>query len=82
MEIGSPEHKQLLLKAILKMAIKTVSLGLVVGLILIIPSWVRENSFSSGLAWVGQIIVIGSLIYALVIAVKKYRKTIGALPKI
>lgn len=81
MEIGSAEHRQLLMKSILRVAIKTMSLGLVVGLVLIIPSWVRENTFSSGLAWLGQAIILVSLVYALVIAIGKYRKTFASLPK-
>lgn len=79
MEIGSPEHRQLLRKAIIQMAIKKLTFGTVIGILLIIPSIVRENDFSTGLAFTGQAVIILTLIYTLVIAVKKYRNTLGKL---
>jgi hypothetical protein len=82
MEIGSAEHRQLLIKSIIKVAVKTISLGLVIGLFLIFPSLIRENDFSNGLALAGKTVVLVSLIYALVIAYSKYRKTLVGLSKL
>ena len=79
MEIGSSEHKRLLTKSIVKIAVKTISIGLVIGLFLMFPSLVRENAFSNGLAIAGQVIIIVSLIYALSIAFSKYWKTLRNL---
>uniref|UniRef100_Q31JH6 Uncharacterized protein n=1 Tax=Hydrogenovibrio crunogenus (strain DSM 25203 / XCL-2) TaxID=317025 RepID=Q31JH6_HYDCU len=79
MEIGSPLHRQLLMKGILRTALKTATLGLIIGLMLIFPSIIRENTFSAGLSYAGQSIILISFIYSLVIAIKKYRKTIGSL---
>ncbi|BBN58500.1 hypothetical protein [Hydrogenovibrio marinus] len=79
MEIGSPEHKQLLTKSIVKIAVKTISIGLVIGLFLMFPSLVRENAFSNGLAIAGQVIIIITLIYAFSIAFSKYWKTLRNL---
>ncbi|KUJ74258.1 hypothetical protein AVO42_02245 [Thiomicrospira sp. XS5] len=79
MEIGSKEHKQLLMKGILKIALKTIFLGWVLGVLLMVPSFIRENTFSIGLSYAGQTIIWIALIYALAIAYKKYRQTFGAL---
>lgn len=79
MEIGSSEHKRLLTKSIVKIAVKTISIGLVIGLFLMFPSLVRENAFSNGLAIAGQVIIIVALIYALSIAFSKYWKTLRNL---
>lgn len=79
MEIGSPLHRHLLMKGILRTALKTASLGVIIGLMLIFPSIIRENTFSTGLSYAGQSIILISFIYSLVIAIKKYRKTIGSL---
>lgn len=79
MDIGSKEHKQMLTNSIIKIAVKTAAIGLVVGVFLMLPSLLRENTFSIGLAYAGQAIVMLSLVYAIVIAAKKYRQTIGAL---
>lgn len=79
MEIGSPEHKQLLTKSIVKIAVKTISIGLVIGLFLMFPSLVRENAFSNGLAIAGQAIIFATLIYALGVAFSKYWKTLRNL---
>ncbi len=76
MELGSKTHKKLLLKGILKVAFKTVAFGLVVGIMLIIPSVIRQNTFSMGLAFLGDAIIIGTMFYALFIAYKKYQKII------
>jgi hypothetical protein len=78
MEIGSKEHKQLLMKGILKIALKTIFLGWVLGVLLMVPSFIRENTFSIGLSYAGQTIIWIALIYALAIAYKKYRQTFGA----
>ncbi|WP_024852264.1 hypothetical protein [Hydrogenovibrio kuenenii] len=79
MEIGSPEHKRLLTKSIVKIAVKTMTIGLVIGLFLMIPSLIRENTFSIGLALAGQAIIAIALIYALSVAFVKYKKTLGKL---
>lgn len=79
MEIGSKEHKQLLMKGILKIALKTIFLGWVLGVLLMVPSFIRENIFSIGLSYAGQTIIWIALIYALAIAYKKYRQTFSAL---
>lgn len=73
MDIHSQEHQQLILRSILKVSIKTMTLGLVVSLILMLPSFVRENAFSKGLFWLGLSLLIVSIIYALGVALKKYR---------
>lgn len=82
MELGSKTHKQLLLKGILKVAFKTVTLGLFIGVLLIIPSIFRENTFSIGLAFLGDAVILGTLGYALFIAFKKYQKIIKPFDKI
>lgn len=74
MQLGSAEHKQLLRKSILKVAWKTASIGIFLGILLIIPSLVRENAFSSGLAFAGWAIMLSFISYALLIAWKKYHK--------
>ncbi|CAN8139232.1 hypothetical protein J3998_11390 [Thiomicrorhabdus sp. 6S2-11] len=74
MELGSAEHKQLLRKSIFKVAWKTASIGIFLGILLIIPSLVRENSFSAGLSYAGWAIMLGFISYALIIAWKKYQK--------
>jgi len=79
MDIGSKEHKQILLNSIVKIAVKTATIGFVIGVFLMLPSLLRENTFSTGLAYAGQAIVIFSLVYAIAIAIKKYRQTLGAL---
>ena len=76
MELGSKTHKQLLLKGILKVAFKTAMLGLFIGILLIIPSIFRENAFSIGLAFFGDAVILGALVYAFFIAFKKYQKII------
>lgn len=79
MEIGSKEHRHLLMKSIIKVATKTTLIGFLVGMGLILPSLVRENAFSNGLSIIGQAVIGLSLIYSLVIAFKKYRQTLGKL---
>ncbi|BBP44740.1 hypothetical protein THMIRHAS_01130 [Thiosulfatimonas sediminis] len=74
MELGSAEHKKLLRNSILKIAWKTASIGIFLGILLIIPSLVRENSFSNGLAYAGWSIMLAFSSYALFIAWQKYRK--------
>ncbi|CAN8141368.1 conserved hypothetical protein [uncultured Thiomicrorhabdus sp.] len=74
MELGSTEHKQLLRNSILKIAWKTASIGIFLGILLIIPSLVRENTFSTGLAYAGWAVMLGFIGYALIIAWKKYNK--------
>ncbi|MBF6057693.1 MULTISPECIES: hypothetical protein [Thiomicrorhabdus] len=76
MEIGSQAHKELLLKSIVKVAVKTASIGLFIGGLLLIPAIFRENDFSTGLAYAGSAIIFGSLGYSLWIAYGKYRRLI------
>ncbi|QCU89204.1 hypothetical protein [Thiomicrorhabdus sediminis] len=73
MELGSAQHKQLLIRAILRTAIKTITLGLIIGGALMIPFIFRDNLFSSGLFYAGSAIIFISLIYAAYIGVSKYR---------
>lgn len=77
MELGSTEHKRLLRKSIIKTAWKTASIGIFLGVLLIIPSLVRENTFSTGLAYTGWAFILGFSGYAALIAVKKYRKVMN-----
>lgn len=73
MDTNSQEHQQLIMRSILKMSIKTMTLGLVISVILMAPSLVRENAFSMGLFWAGLSFLIVSIVYALGVAFKKYR---------
>lgn len=79
MEISSKEHKQLLFKSIVKIAVKTLTLGVIIGLMLMVPNIIRDNLFSRSLAYTGQAIILVSLVYSLGIAFKKYRNTLGKL---
>ncbi|BCN92317.1 hypothetical protein THMIRHAM_01020 [Thiomicrorhabdus immobilis] len=76
MELGSPEHKHLLMQGIIKVALKTISMGFILGVILMIPFLFRENAFSTGIAYLGLAILLGSLVYALVLVWKKYQRII------
>lgn len=76
MELGSAEHKQKLINGILKVALKTAFLGLIIGVLLMIPSLLRDNAFANGLAYAGSTVVIGSLIWAGWIAFRKYQRII------
>ena len=81
MELGSEEHKKLLLKSIVRTALRIVSMGFFVGLLLMIPFIFRENAFSSGLFFMGTGIMLGTVIYALVLTKKKYKKLIKPFEK-
>ena len=76
MELGSPEHKSLLLKSIIKSSLRIVSMGLFIGILLMIPMIFRENTFSSGLFYAGIALMMGSSFYALLLGFKKYQKII------
>jgi len=76
MEIGSKEHKQALKQSIYKIAIKTILVSLGIAIFFSIPSFVRENDFSLGLALFGQVALIIGVLYALVVAFNKYRQII------
>jgi len=76
MELGSAEHKQLLIRSIVRVSLKVASVGLFIGFLLMVPYLVRENAFSSGLFYMGIGITVGSLLYALILAYKKYQKLI------
>lgn len=72
MEIGSKEHKQMLISNIIRMSVKTMTIGLVIGLMLMTPSLLRENTFSQGLFYAGTAIILVTICYALIIALKKF----------
>lgn len=76
MELGSAQHKQLLLKGLLKVAFKTTLLGLSIGLVFMVPYFIRDNLFSTGLFYMGTVIVFISLIYSVTLAYKKYQRLI------
>lgn len=76
MELGSAQHKQLLLKSLLKVAFKTTLLGLIIGLVFMVPYFIRDNLFSTGLFYMGTVIVFISLIYSVMLAYKKYQRLI------
>lgn len=76
MELGSDEHKHKLINGILKVALKTASVGLILGIVLMVPSLLRDNTFANGLAYAGSAVVIGSLIWAGWIAFRKYQRII------
>ncbi|MDG6774180.1 hypothetical protein QCB45_07535 [Thiomicrorhabdus sp. ZW0627] len=76
MELGSQEHKQTLVNGILKVALKTTLLGLIIGVLLMVPSFIRHNLFSTGLAYAGSAVIFGSLIWSLWVAWRKYQKII------
>jgi hypothetical protein len=76
MQLGSPEHKALLVNSIRRTFIKTSSLGLFIGVLLLIPHWVRENTFSIGLAYMGWTVMIIVVSYATFLAWQKYQKLI------
>jgi hypothetical protein len=79
MEIGSNEHRRLLKRGITRTGIKTFALGLIPGLMLMLPNLVRDNDFSRGLWWLGWVLIGASALYALGIAIKKYRQTLAKL---
>lgn len=76
MELGSPEHKQLLWHNIRKTAVKTFSLGLFIGILLIIPSLIVKNTFSTGIAYAGAMIILAALMLSGYTAWQKYQKII------
>ena len=76
MELGSAEHKQLLVNNIRRTALRTASFGVFIGVLLLIPSLVRENDFSSGLAYLGWAFIIGFVSYSLWLSYRKYQKLI------
>lgn len=81
MEIGSVEHKQLLLTGIIKVSVKIASLGLFLGVLLMIPMFIRENTFSTGLYYAGIAIILSSSFYALFLGYRKYRAIIQPFNK-
>lgn len=76
MDVGSAEHKQLLMKGILKVSMKIASLGLFIGVLFMIPMLIRENTFSSGLFYAGIAIVISSTLYSFILGYGKYKRII------
>jgi len=57
-------------------ALKTITLGFILGVVLYIPLLLRENTFSIGIAYAGIAILFGSVIYATALAWKKYQRII------
>jgi len=76
MELGSIEHKQKLMQGIFRVAFKTAIIGLIIGVLLMIPALIRHNTFSLGLAYTGFAIILGSQVYATLLAWRKYQKII------
>ncbi|NPA71812.1 MAG: hypothetical protein GXO35_03165 [Gammaproteobacteria bacterium] len=76
MELGSTEHKNLLLKGILKTAFKTFFIGMAIGVVLILPSVFIQNTVSLIFAYMGDFVIFGTFIYATLIAAKKYNRII------
>ncbi len=72
MNLDSEKHKRLIITSIIKISIKTMTLGLVLGLILMAPIFLRENSFSIGLYYAGIFVILSSASYAIFVAVKKF----------
>jgi len=81
MELGSAEHKQLLLSSIRKTALKTVSAGLFIGTLMILPSLLIANTFSLGIAYAGGAIILGAVSMASLTYWKKYQKIIKPFDK-
>lgn len=79
MEIGSTEHRNLLIRSIVRTARKILLVGLVLGVVLMLPSVLRENTFSTGLFYAGVGIIVGSLIYTVILSYKKYQRLIKPL---
>lgn len=73
MNMDTQEHRQLLYRTIFKMALKTIALALVLGILLMVPAQLRLNTFSSTLQILGQVVIVLGVIYAAWIAWKKHR---------
>ncbi|MEA3405334.1 MAG: hypothetical protein U9R28_06295 [Pseudomonadota bacterium] len=76
MELGSTEHKQKLMQGILRVAFKTATIGLFIGVFLMTPALIIPNSFSMGLAYAGFAIILGSQVFASILAWRKYKTII------
>ncbi|HHS99968.1 MAG TPA: hypothetical protein ENK73_03840 [Thiomicrospira sp.] len=76
MELGSAEHKQKLMQGILRVAFKTATFGLFIGVFLMTPALIIPNTFSMGLAYAGFAIILGSQVFATLLAWRKYKKII------
>jgi len=74
MELGSEEHRKLLQKGIFKTSQRISSLGLFIGALLILPYFIRDNAFSTGLLYVGIGIAITAILYSFYLAYRKYQK--------
>lgn len=74
MELGSAEHKQLLQRSIYRTSKRIASIGIFIGVLLLIPSLVRDNSFSQGLAYAGWTVLITTCSYAAWLAYSKYQR--------
>ncbi|PLA74298.1 hypothetical protein CYQ88_06305 [Hydrogenovibrio sp. SC-1] len=73
MDIGSTEHQSLLYRTIWRMVFKTSSLALILGVVLMLPSLLRENAFSSTMLVLGYVVIVGGIFYALWVGWKKHR---------
>jgi hypothetical protein len=76
MQLGSDEHKKLLMKGIIRTSTRVIKIGVFVGLLLMIPLILRDNTFSTGLFYMGAIIALGSLLYGILLGYIKYKKII------
>lgn len=76
MEIGSAEHKRILMTNIVKISVKIATLSLILGGLLMIPSIIRLNTFSAGLFYLGTAIVLTGSLYAIGLLFKKYQTII------
>lgn len=79
MDIGSVEHQKLLYKMVWKMLLKTSAIAIVVGLVFMLPSLIRENTFSLTMLMLGKVIIVVGVGYALWVGWKKHRAIQKAL---
>ncbi len=73
MDIGSAEHQSFLYKTVWKMVFKTSAMAIALGGILMLPSLLRANAFSSTLLILGYLVMVGGVGYSLWVAFKKHR---------
>ncbi len=76
MDIGSAEHKRILMTNIVKISVKIATLSLILGGLLMIPSIIRLNAFSTGLFYLGTAIVLVGSLYSIGLFYKKYQAII------
>lgn len=79
MDIGSAEHQKLLYKMIWKIMFKTSVLAIGLGLVLRLPSFLRENTFSMTMLALSNLVMVLGIGYALWVGWKKHRAIQKAL---